>query len=93
MEINDSTRIIDMTLGELKNAIREVIGREQVEEVGTDMVKGISGIMELFQCSAATANRLKNGVIADAVQQCAKGHTIMVDKKKAIALYNQHREI
>lgn len=89
MQIESNTRIIDLTWGELRQAIMSLIEERPARTQGDNMVKGIAGIMELFQCSQRTANRLKNGILAPAVQQCAKGHTIMLDKDLAIKLYNQ----
>lgn len=49
------------------------------------LVYGIKGICELFQCSKATAHRIKNsGVIKDAITQT--GRKIVIDAQLALDL-------
>ena len=85
--INPDTRIIDLTVGELM----ELLGRETV--VTTDcmpsrerrLVYGIAGIAQLFNCSKATANRIKqSGKIDKAITQV--GNKIVVDADLALEL-------
>lgn len=85
--ISPDTRIIDLTIGELM----EFLGRETV--VKTDcmpsrerrLVYGIAGIAQLFNCSKATANRIKqSGKIDKAITQV--GNKIVVDADMALEL-------
>ncbi len=51
---------------------------------------GINGMMELFGCSQATANRIKaSGIINDAITQV--GRKIIVDGDKALQLVREHQ--
>lgn len=49
-----------------------------------NFVYGLTGIMELFNCSKSKAFQLKKTTIAPAVYQT--GRKIMVDKAQALAL-------
>ena len=52
-------------------------------------VYGLAGIMQLFNCSRKTANRIKqSGKIDKAIQQC--GRKIIVDAELALELANQN---
>ena len=83
MEMNK--RIIDMTLGELLNAIDEHMNEKPTGPVR--MVYGIRGIMQLFNCSYSTAQRIKaSGQIDGAISQV--GRKITVNADRAIELYN-----
>ena len=90
MDINDNTRIIDLTIGELKAVFAELI-KGQDAEPSREVVRGIAGIVSLFGVSPATAQRYKNGILAPAVQQAAKGHSFVVDVQMARDLFNQHK--
>ena len=52
---------------------------------------GLAGIMELFDCSKATAFRYRHSVIRDACTQ--HGKKIIVDTRKALTLFGvEHPE-
>lgn len=53
-------------------------------------VYGLRGIRELFKCSHVTAQRLKDTILAPAVIQC--GRKIMIDRQKAVELFNQNKK-
>lgn len=90
MELKSETRIIDLTWGELKDAILGLL-QEQPRNEHSDMIKGIAGIMEEFKCSQRTASRLKDGILAPAVQQAGKGCTVLLDREFAKKLYKQYK--
>lgn len=53
--------------------------------IAKKMFYGMQGIMEIFGCSVATANRIKkSGIIDDAITQI--GRKIIIDGEKALAL-------
>jgi hypothetical protein len=85
-----NTRIIDLTLGELLDAIdAHLEGRdkeERKEEARTqNYVYGLRGLSELLHCSKSTANRIKqSGKIDEAVTQV--GQLILIDAAKALEL-------
>ncbi|MEJ8590140.1 DUF3853 family protein [Riemerella anatipestifer] len=55
----------------------------------TKLVYGIRGIANLFDCSIATANRIKKSrVIDDAISQ--RNRTIVIDTEKALELFKNN---
>ena len=82
--MRDDTRIIDLTVGELKTLLHKdapVVKKEEKR-----LVYGIKGIAELFGCSISTAQRIKDsGKIKKALTQV--GRKIVVDADKALELY------
>ena len=61
--------------------VREIGGRQYVY--------GLRGIQELFHVSHATAQKLKNGVLNDAVLQ--QGRILLVDVERAIELFSNKK--
>ena len=60
---------------------------EQAPEQERCLVYGIAGIAQIFNCSIATANRIKkSGKINKAISQ--RGRLIVVDANKALELFN-----
>ena len=82
--MRDDTRIIDLTVGELKTLLKKdapIVKREEKR-----LVYGIKGIAELFGCSISTAQRIKDsGKIKKGLTQV--GRKIVVDADKALELY------
>ena len=63
--ITDDTRLIDLTVGELKELFGSLIPKNEIvapAKTGQNLVYGIKGIMDLFHCSETTAYRLKSGI-------------------------------
>lgn len=87
--ISDDTPISFLTVGQL----REVLESWMVAKKPA-YVKGIAGIMELFNCSATTAMRIKkSGVIDLAIRQTTKGGAFYVDADLALRLYNRNLKV
>ncbi len=89
MNLNPNTRIIDLTVGELVDLIRETTAAsvQPVQEKPRNLEYGIAGIARVFNCSMATANRIKaSGKINDAITQC--GRIIVIDVDRALQLKN-----
>lgn len=60
-----------------------------IKTTETKLVYGIRGIANLFDCSIATANRIKkSGVINDAISQ--RNRTIVIDVQKALELFKNN---
>lgn len=90
--ISDDTRLIDLTVGELKELFGSLIPKNEIvapAKTGQNLVYGIKGIMGLFHCSEITAYRLKSGVIKKAVRQV--GRMIVVDADLALSLFTEKR--
>lgn len=89
MMLNPNTRIIDLTVGELVDLIREttaaVASSTKPEQKSRNLEYGIAGIARIFNCSMATANRIKaSGKIDDAITQT--GRIIVIDVDRALQL-------
>lgn len=89
--MNENTRLIDLTVGQLQDLIYETVNRS-IAKVNTNitsnekkLVYGIDGIAELFGCSRTKANEIKqSGIIDKAVIQI--GRKIVVDAELALKL-------
>lgn len=88
-----NTRVIDLTLGELLDAIEARIREARKENVqGEDnmpkpkrFVYGLKGLQKLFGCSKTTASRIKaSGKIDKAITQV--GALIIIDADMALQL-------
>lgn len=78
-----------MTVGELVDLIREttaaVASSTMPEQKPRNLEYGIAGIARIFNCSMATANRIKaSGKIKDAITQ--HGRTIVIDVDRALQI-------
>ena len=89
MTITDNTPLAMMTVGQLKEVIRETKAAEEQQPARTHQyVYGLQGIRQLFGVGLNTAQKYKDGILKDAVMQT--GRKIIVDVDKAIELYQQH---
>lgn len=84
------TRVGDLSLGELLNALRGVTTQEPEPQPAPQprkaMEYGIGGIMRIFNCSRTQANRIKqSGMIDGAIKQV--GRLIVTDPEKALELW------
>lgn len=91
MKKNDpNTRIIDLTLGELLDAVeqrvKEVLaGKPRADEKKKRYVYGLKGLAQLFGCSKTTASRIKiSGKIDKAITQI--GALLIIDADLALEL-------
>lgn len=89
--INKKTRIIDLTLGELLEAVEEkikdAIAGKPDKEAATEKryVYGLKGLARLLGCSKTTASRIKSsGKIDKAVTQI--GALLIIDADLALQL-------
>lgn len=87
--MNAEKRIIDMTAGEFAEVLYSVMQRlsnkEEERTTQRNLVYGIAGIAQLFNCSMTTANRIKaSGKIDQAISQT--GRMITVDADLALRL-------
>ena len=84
--ITERTRLIDVTVGDLMEYLRENLKpekptQETAEQEPERFVYGITGLAELLGCSKATAQRQKSaGKFKGAVMQV--GRKITVDVRK-----------
>jgi hypothetical protein len=83
-------RLIDLTVADLERLMQEreerLIHRLTAAPEQPAIVEGIKGIAELYHCSTATAQRIKNsGKIDAAITQV--GRKILVNTRMALAIY------
>lgn len=94
-EITENTPVALLTLGQLKEALRddENAIKESKERIKTDSGKryvfGLAGIRSLLGVSTPTAHRLKNTILAEAVSQ--QGRIIVTDAEKALKLFHDYK--
>lgn len=87
MKIDNDTRIIDLTVGQLLGLLesKQEPKQEVVQVKERRLVYGIAGIAQIFNCSMRTANRIKaSGIIDKAIRQ--QGRIIIVDADLALEL-------
>lgn len=89
-DIDPNKRIIDLTVGqmmELLETVQGATGQSSEKNAERRLVYGISGIAQIFNCSIATANRIKkSGKINKAISQ--RGRLIVIDVDMALELFN-----
>ncbi len=90
MEINGSTRLIDMTLEDLLMML-DRRDREREKEASArqglpSVVYGIAGLCDVYKCSRATAAKiLRSGRIDAAVQRVSE-RKLIINVDKALTL-------
>lgn len=95
MFIDDTTPIAALTVGNLKQLIKDLIrdqkpSQQQPESYsGKRYVYGLKGIQDLFGVCHLTAQRYKNVVLAPACMQ--NGRKIVVDVDHAMELFNTYQ--
>jgi len=87
--ISNDTRIIDLTVGELKDLIASVIPVLETKKE-KKLVYGLDGLAKLFGCSKSAAYELKrSGKIDKAITQ--QGRKIVVDSELALQLAGKNK--
>lgn len=94
-EVNDSTPISMLTVGQLWELFEKRFGKlmlssqSNVERSTGRLVYGLKGVADLFGCSHKTAQYYKDHIIREAVSQ--NGRKIVVDADLALKLFNERR--
>lgn len=85
--MDNNTRIIDLTVGQLVVLIQDTIRKEAVKHNEQDeFVEGLSGLAQVLGVSITTAQKIKNsGLLNDAIGQV--GRKIIVNATKAKNIY------
>ncbi len=90
---DNETRVIDLTLGELLEAIEDRIGNAQKEEdaqEGRHFVYGLKGLAGLLGCSKTTAARIKaSGQYDEAITQI--GALLIIDGDKVLEIAKREK--
>jgi hypothetical protein len=74
----------------IEEVVNKVVNNKIKKEDQKKYAYGIRGIADTFDCSIATASRIKqSGIINDAITQI--GRKILIDPEKAIELAKQHQ--
>lgn len=80
--MNDNTTYITLTPEELQDIIALAVQKAQAPK----WVRGVEGLMQIFQCSESTAKRIKkSGSIKSAIHQ--QGRTFITNADLACQLY------
>lgn len=94
INITDKTPIAMLTVGQLKEILansskspKTEVAQEEESATEKNYVYGIAGIQKLFSVSHVTAQRYKETIIADAVNQ--RGRKIVTDADLAMKLFNE----
>lgn len=88
-EITDDTPVSFLTVGQLRDVLKSINADSRPA-----YVKGIAGMMRLFNCSATTAMRIKSyGVIDLAIKQTKRGGAFYVDADLALKIYNRNLRV
>ena len=91
MDIDRNTPIWQLTLGDFLQIFQKYTEPSNKIEIETvekkEYVYGINGLADLIGCSKTHASRLKSqGIFDEAIIQ--RGRTIIIDKEKALELFN-----
>lgn len=96
MIIENTTPIAALTVGDLKELLRELgihpgaATPKPAQNTGRRYVYGLKGIQALFGCSHLTAQRYKDTFLAPACMQ--QGRKIVIDAEKAMDLFKTHKD-
>ena len=95
LEINNSTPIAALTIGQFWELFEERYGKQllpsqnDTAKKSGNYVYGLRGIEQLFGVSHKTAQYYKDHIINEAVMQ--NGRKIVVDADLALQLFNERR--
>ena len=80
MKIDINTPLAALTVEQLISVLEGKGVPAPVPHENRRFVYGIRGIQDLFQCSHVTAQKMKDGILRDAVYQSGRKITVDVDK-------------
>lgn len=87
--ISNDTRLIDLTVGELKALIQSSMS-EQKSVGQKKLVYGLQGLADLLRCTKRHASKIKSsGILDEAIKQ--RGRTIVIDSDLALELFGNHK--
>ena len=88
--LKKDTRLVDMTLGDLFNAIQEMRAVAQPQETEEKYAYGIDGLAKLLHCGITKAWQIKNsGDIDEAIIKIGK--QTIIDKEKVLLLLKENK--
>ena len=89
----EATPLAMLTVGQFKEVIASAMPKQEEQpkpETTPNYIYGLVGIRQMFGVSHATAQKLKDTILAPAVKQC--GRKIVVDARMAMELFaNRNR--
>lgn len=96
-KINDATRIIDLTVGQLEDLIRSWIRSEEANAKADDdrqderHVYGLKGLAKLLGCSTTSACKINtSGIIEPALTRL--GNLLIYDSDMVLDLIKKHKD-
>lgn len=89
--MEDSRMIVTMTVGDLRELIKEEMSAIKKEDEPTTgrLIYGLRGISELFHVSHKTAQKYKDTFLKPAVKQ--NGRKIVTNADYALKLFNDYK--
>ena len=85
MNINDSTPVAMLTIGQLKEALMPLMVNAPIQNTERRYEYGLRGFAKVFGCSVPTAQRMKrSGKFDAAIKQ--SGRKIVIDADMALEL-------
>ena len=83
---SDDTRLIDLTVGDLKELITNLISK--IKQIEKRYVYGLQGLADLLHCTKRHASKIKSsGILDEAIKQ--RGRTIVIDHDLALELFGK----
>lgn len=96
-KINDATRIIDLTVGQLEDLIRSWVRSEEASAKADDdrqdkrHVYGLKGLAKLLGCSTTSACKINtSGIIEPALTRL--GNLLIYDSDMVLDLIKKHKD-
>ena len=96
-KINDATRIIDLTVGQLEGLIRSWVRSEEASAKADDdrqdkrHVYGLKGLAKLLGCSTTSACKINtSGIIEPALTRL--GNLLIYDSDMVLDLIKKHKD-
>lgn len=87
--ISNDTRLIDLTVGELKAVIQDFISRQNPKGE-KKYVYGLQGLADLLHCTKRHASKIKSsGILNEAIRQ--RRRTIVIDSELALELFGNRK--
>lgn len=95
-KINDATRVIDLTVGQLEDLIRSWVRSEEASAKADDRqdkrhVYGLKGLAKLLGCSTTSACKINtSGIIEPALTRL--GNLLIYDSDMVLDLIKKHKD-
>ena len=87
--ISNDTRLVDLTVGELKAVLQSSMS-VQKSDGQKKLVYGLQGLADLLHCTKRHASKIESsGILNEAIKQ--RGRTIVIDSDLALELFGNRK--